>query len=52
MRGNEERDETLKEVVHVRARRGQATGTHSLAERVSLKKCSMLNINFRTNIFS
>ncbi|PSR85031.1 Transcription factor BEE like [Actinidia chinensis var. chinensis] len=34
MRGNEERDEKLKEVVHVRARRGQATGTHSLAERV------------------
>ncbi|XP_057485858.1 transcription factor BEE 1-like [Actinidia eriantha] len=31
---NEERDEKLKEVVHVRARRGQATDSHSLAERV------------------
>ncbi|XP_057479132.1 transcription factor BEE 3 isoform X2 [Actinidia eriantha] len=34
MRGNEEREEKLKEVVHVRARRGQATDSHSLAERV------------------
>lgn len=27
-------DEKSKEVVHVRARRGQATDSHSLAERV------------------
>lgn len=31
---NEEEDEKPKEVVHVRARRGQATDSHSLAERV------------------
>ncbi|XP_044477650.1 transcription factor BEE 3-like [Mangifera indica] len=31
---NEKADEKLKEVVHVRARRGQATDNHSLAERV------------------
>ena len=28
-------DEKCKEVVHVRAKRGQATDSHSLAERVS-----------------
>ncbi|KAL6587878.1 hypothetical protein OROMI_000856 [Orobanche minor] len=31
---NEEEDEKPKDVVHVRARRGQATDRHSLAERV------------------
>ncbi|XP_018674399.2 transcription factor bHLH79 isoform X2 [Musa acuminata AAA Group] len=33
-RGNSRKAEKLKEVVHVRARRGQATDSHSLAERV------------------
>lgn len=30
----EKQDDKLKEVIHVRARRGQATDSHSLAERV------------------
>lgn len=33
-RANEKQDEKPKEVIHVRARRGQATDSHSLAERV------------------
>ncbi|XP_058228153.1 transcription factor BEE 3 [Rhododendron vialii] len=33
-RGNEKGEEKPKDVVHVRARRGQATDSHSLAERV------------------
>lgn len=33
-RSNEKGEEKPKEVVHVRARRGQATDSHSLAERV------------------
>lgn len=36
MKGNEKEEEKPKEVVHVRARRGQATDSHSLAERVNL----------------
>lgn len=36
MKGNEKEEEKSKEVVHVRARRGQATDSHSLAERVNL----------------
>ncbi|KAI8542878.1 hypothetical protein RHMOL_Rhmol08G0174200 [Rhododendron molle] len=35
-RENEKGEEKPKDVVHVRARRGQATDSHSLAERVSL----------------
>ncbi|KAK2987524.1 hypothetical protein RJ640_030193 [Escallonia rubra] len=34
MKRNEEEEKKPKEVVHVRARRGQATDSHSLAERV------------------
>lgn len=34
LKGNENEEEKTKEVVHVRARRGQATDSHSLAERV------------------
>jgi hypothetical protein len=34
----EKEEEKSKEVVHVRARRGQATDSHSLAERVNLIK--------------
>ncbi|CAN6717502.1 unnamed protein product [Malus baccata var. baccata] len=34
VKSNEKEDEKPKEVVHVRARRGQATDSHSLAERV------------------
>ncbi|CAN1267032.1 Transcription factor BEE 3 [Linum perenne] len=34
VRSNEEGNEKMKEVVHVRARRGQATDSHSIAERV------------------
>ncbi|CAN6577914.1 unnamed protein product [Malus baccata var. baccata] len=34
VKSNEKEDEKPKEVVHVRARRGQATNSHSLAERV------------------
>ncbi|KAJ4713408.1 Transcription factor [Melia azedarach] len=34
VKGNEKEEEKPKEVVHVRARRGQATDSHSLAERV------------------
>lgn len=34
VKGNEKEEEKSKEVVHVRARRGQATDSHSLAERV------------------
>jgi len=30
-----------KDVVHVRARRGQATDSHSLAERVTFRKPKM-----------
>jgi hypothetical protein len=37
----EEEDEKEREVVHVRARRGQATDSHSLAERVKLLKLSI-----------
>ncbi|KAG5535686.1 hypothetical protein RHGRI_023448 [Rhododendron griersonianum] len=37
-RGNEKREEKHKDVVHVRARRGQDTDSHSLAERV-LESC-------------
>lgn len=33
-KSNEKEMEKPKEVVHVRARRGQATDSHSLAERV------------------
>ncbi|KAL6010863.1 hypothetical protein ACLOJK_001305 [Asimina triloba] len=32
-KGNEKQEEGSKEVIHVRARRGQATDSHSLAER-------------------
>ena len=36
-RKNSEKDgEKLKEVIHVRAKRGQATDSHSLAERVQI----------------
>lgn len=35
VRSNEKVEEKLKEVVHVRAKRGQATDSHSLAERVN-----------------
>ncbi|KAL9375038.1 hypothetical protein Peur_031917 [Populus x canadensis] len=34
VKSNEEEEEKTREVVHVRARRGQATDSHSLAERV------------------
>ncbi|KAL3529272.1 hypothetical protein ACH5RR_008594 [Cinchona calisaya] len=34
VRSNEKEDDKPKEVVHVRAKRGQATDSHSLAERV------------------
>ena len=34
MKSIEKEDEKPREVVHVRARRGQATDSHSLAERV------------------
>ncbi|KAK9278367.1 hypothetical protein L1049_027932 [Liquidambar formosana] len=34
VKGNEKEEGKTKEVVHVRARRGQATDSHSLAERV------------------
>ncbi|GAV66285.1 HLH domain-containing protein, partial [Cephalotus follicularis] len=37
-RNNEKDDEKPKEVVHVRAKRGQATDSHSLAERVRREK--------------
>ncbi|CAL5326935.1 unnamed protein product [Camellia sinensis] len=37
-RGDEKEEKKQKEVVHVRARRGQATGSHSLAERVRREK--------------
>lgn len=36
--GNE-REEKQKGVIHVRAKRGQATDSHSLAERESFLKC-------------
>lgn len=32
--GEDEEEEKTREVVHVRAKRGQATDSHSLAERV------------------
>lgn len=35
MKGNGKDAEKPREVVHVRAKRGQATDSHSLAERVS-----------------
>lgn len=35
MKRTENEEEKPKDVVHVRARRGQATDSHSLAERVS-----------------
>lgn len=34
VKGNDKEEEKPREVVHVRARRGQATDSHSLAERV------------------
>ncbi|KAF8390119.1 hypothetical protein HHK36_024641 [Tetracentron sinense] len=37
-RSNEKEEEKPKEVIHVRARRGQATDSHSLAERVRREK--------------
>ncbi|XVF71630.1 hypothetical protein PTKIN_Ptkin12aG0054600 [Pterospermum kingtungense] len=37
-RSNEKAPEKAKEVIHVRARRGQATDSHSLAERVRREK--------------
>lgn len=37
-KGNEKAAEKAKEVIHVRARRGQATDSHSLAERVRREK--------------
>ncbi|XP_065041669.1 transcription factor BEE 3-like [Musa acuminata AAA Group] len=37
-RGDSKKAENPKEVVHVRARRGQATDSHSLAERVRRKR--------------
>lgn len=48
---NSKDEEKPKEVVHVRARRGQATDSHSLAERVCIKflklnKYSDLIFNF------
>lgn len=33
-KSNDKEEGNLKEVVHVRARRGQATDSHSIAERV------------------
>jgi len=38
----ETEEEKAKEVVHVRARRGQATDSHSLAERVQFPKYSLI----------
>lgn len=38
MKMNEKEEEEPKEVVHVRARRGQATDSHSLAERVIIPR--------------
>ncbi|KAI3461146.1 hypothetical protein Pfo_017809 [Paulownia fortunei] len=38
VKGNEKKEEKPREVVHVRAKRGQATDSHSLAERVRREK--------------
>jgi len=43
VKSNEEEEEKTREVVHVRARRGQATDSHSLAERVHLHTFQTLN---------
>lgn len=40
-RCNKKQDEKQKEVIHVRARRGQATDGHSLAERVIMLYSNM-----------
>lgn len=46
---SEEEDEKPRDVVHVRARRGQATDSHSLAERVYLQIIiNILNILLNT----
>lgn len=44
VKGNDKEEEKPKEVVHVRARRGQATDSHSLAERVIT--CKLLIFSF------
>ena len=38
VKSNGKEEEKPKDVVHVRARRGQATDSHSLAERVTKNK--------------
>lgn len=41
--------EPLKDYIHVRARRGQATDSHSLAERVSITKLSSIHACVHTH---
>lgn len=41
-----------KEVIHVRAKRGQATDSHSLAERVYLHRLIALLINEYSTIYA
>lgn len=38
-RSNEKEQDKQEEVIHVRAKRGQATDSHSLAERVYIFAC-------------
>lgn len=42
--------EKPKDVIHVRAKRGQATDSHSLAERVSFESTKCIIIIFCRNI--
>lgn len=41
--------EPLKDYIHVRARRGQATDSHSLAERVSIHNFCLILLNLFKN---
>ena len=42
-RSNEKEQDKQEEVIHVRAKRGQATDNHSLAERVCIFACYKSN---------
>lgn len=42
-RSNEKEQDKQEEVIHVRAKRGQATDSHSLAERVHIFACYKSN---------
>lgn len=43
---NQKPPEAPKDYIHVRARRGQATDSHSLAERVSISTLNLIHSSY------